>query len=61
MNKCIYSHCEICHTYRKREVDNKIFRKLEKLGLIYGKSKIFIICKECLKKMKEGEDNECDD
>lgn len=58
MNKCIYSHCEICHTYRKIEVDNKMFRKLEKLELIYGKSKIFIICKECLNRMKGGVDED---
>ena len=53
MNKYIYSHCEMCHTYRKREVDNKTFVKLKKLGLIYRKSKVFIICENCLNKMKE--------
>ena len=52
MNKCIYTHCEICHIYRKVEIDNKTFRKLEKLGLIYGKSKSFVICKECMNKIK---------
>lgn len=53
MNKYIYSHCEVCHTYRKREVNNKTFIKLKKIGLIHQKSKVFIICENCLNKMKE--------
>ena len=57
MNKYIYSHCEICHTYRKREVNNKTFVKLKKIGLIHQKSKIFIICENCLNKMKEVYDD----
>lgn len=58
MIRYIYSHCAICHTYSKREVNDKTFIKLEKIGLIYGKSKVFIICENCLNKMKEGGNNE---
>ena len=58
MTKYIWSHCVVCNTYKRMEIDNKTFKKLEKLDLIYGESKMFIICKECLKKMKEGEDSE---
>ena len=60
MNKCIYSHCEICHTYKRIEVDNKLYKDLKRLGLIYGESKVFTICQRCMNRMKEGvdEDNE---
>lgn len=58
MTKYIWSYCLICNTYKRMEINNKTFEKLEKLDLIYGESKMFIICKECLKKMKEGENNE---
>ena len=58
MTECIWSHCVVCDTYKRMEINNKTFKKLEKLDLIYGESKMFIICKECLKKMKEGEDSE---
>ena len=60
MNKCIYSHCEICHIYKRIEVDNKLYKDLKRLGLIYGESKVFTICQRCMNRMKEGvdEDNE---
>ena len=58
MIRYIYSHCEICHTYKKIEMDDKTFNELENLRLIYRKSKVFIICKECMNKIKEGVDKE---
>ena len=58
MIRYIWSYCVVCNTYKRMEINNKTFKKLEKLDLIYGESKMFIICKECLKKMKEGEDSE---
>ena len=58
MAKYVYTHCEVCHTYSMREVDDKTFNELENLRLIYRKSKVFIICEKCLNKMKEGGDNE---
>ena len=58
MIRYIWSYCVVCDTYKRMEINNKTFKKLKKLDLIYGESKMFIICKECLKKMKEGEDSE---
>ena len=44
------------------EVDNKLYKDLKRMGLIYGESKVFTICKRCMNKIKEGVDeDECDD
>ena len=58
MIRYIWSYCVVCNTYKRNEINNRTFKKLEKADLIYGESKIFIICKECLKKMKEGVDDD---
>ena len=58
MIRYIWSYCVVCNTYKRMEINNKTFKKLEKLDLIYGESKMFIICKKKKKKMKEGEDSE---
>ena len=56
--KYLYRYCCSCDTYKRIEVDNKLYKDLKRLGLIYGESKVFIICKECMNKMKEGVDKE---
>lgn len=53
-----WSYCVICNTYKRNEINNRTFKKLEKIYLNYGESKIFIICKECMNKMKEGVDKD---
>lgn len=53
MIRYIYSLCQICNTYKKIEVDDKMFNEMKNLRLIHRKSKIFVICKECLDKIKE--------
>ena len=58
MTEYIWSYCVVCNNYKRIEVNNKIFKKIEKLNLVHGENKRFIICKKCLKKMKEGEKNE---
>ena len=52
MIRYIYSHCQICETYKKIEVNNRLYKDLKQLGLIYGESKVFTICKECFEKME---------
>ena len=58
MTKYIWSYCVVCNTYKRNEINNRTFKKLEKIDLIYGESKVFIICKECMNKMKEGVDKD---
>ena len=52
----LYRYCIYCETYKKIEVDNRLYKDLKRFGLIYGESKIFTICKECMNKIKEGVD-----
>ena len=60
--KYLYRYCYSCDTYKRIEVDNKLYKDLERMGLIYGESKIFTICQRCMNKIKEGVDeDECDD
>ena len=58
--KYLYRYCCSCDTYKRIEVDNKLYKDLKRMGLIYGESKVFTICKRCMNKIKEGvdEDNE---
>ena len=56
MIRYIYSHCQICETYKKIEVDNRLYKDLKLFGLLHGESKVFTICKECMNKIKEGVD-----
>ena len=56
MIRYIYSHCQICETYKKIEVNNRLYKNLKLFGLLHGESKVFTICKECMNKIKEGVD-----
>ena len=58
----LYRYCICCETYKKIEVDNRLYKDLKLFGLLHGESKVFTICKECMNRMKEGVDeNERDD
>ena len=52
----LYRYCIYCETYKKIEVDNRLYKDLKRFGLLYGESKVFTICKECMNKIKEGVD-----
>ena len=58
--KYLYRYCCSCDTYKRIEVDNKLYKDLKRMGLIYEESKVFTICQRCMNRMKEGvdEDNE---
>ena len=60
--KYFYRYCYSCDTYKRIEVDNKLYKDLKRLGLISGETKVFTICQRCMNRMKEGVDeNERDD
>ena len=54
MTECVWSYCIVCNNYKRMEINNKTFEKIEKLNLAHGESKRFIVCKKCLNKMKEA-------
>ena len=56
----LYRYCICCDIYKRIEVDNKLYKDLKRLGLIYGERKVFTICQRCMNRIKEGvdEDNE---
>ena len=56
--KYLYRYCYSCDTYKRIEVDNKLYKDLERMGLIYGESKVFTICQRCMNRMKEGVDED---
>ena len=41
----LYRYCICCETYKKIEVDNRLYKDLKRFGLLHGESKIFTICK----------------
>ena len=49
----LYRYCIYCETYKKIEVDNRLYKDLKRFGLLHGESKIFTICKECFKRMEK--------
>lgn len=60
--KYLYRYCYSCDTYKRIEVDNKLYKELKRMGLIYGESKVFTICQRCMNRIKEEVNNdECDD
>ena len=54
--KYLYRYWVWCETYKKIEVDNRLYKDLKLFGLLHGESKVFTICKECMNKIKEGVD-----
>ena len=56
--KYLYRYCYSCDTYKRIEVDNKLYKDLERMGLTYGESKVFTICQRCMNRMKEGVDED---
>ena len=60
--KYLYRFCYFCDTYKRIEVDNKLYKDLKRMGLIYGESKVFTICQRCMNRIKEEVNkDECDD
>ena len=49
----LYRYSICCETYKKIEVDNRLYKDLKLFGLLHGESKVFTICKECMNKIKE--------
>ena len=49
----LYRYCIYCDTYKRIEVDKKLYKDLKRMGLIYGESKVFTICQRCMNRIKE--------
>ena len=56
--KYLYRYCYSCDTYKRIEVDNKLYKDLKRLGLMYWESKVFTMCQRCMNRMKEGVDED---
>ena len=41
----LYRYCYSCDTYRRIEVDNKLYKDLKRMGLIYGE-KVYLVARE---------------
>lgn len=54
----LYRYCICCETYKKIEVNNRLYKDLKLFGLLHGESKVFTICKKCMNEMKKGVDED---